>query len=177
MEPQRIVTFDLDSTLCDTEHRFNLINREGDTDWLAYAMGCADDVVVEGVARLVETAKRAGYAVHYVTGRHEASRSRTVAWLRQFMCETVNVSTRLHMDDTASGNHVVEFGSHAAFKAHKILKLVEDLDTTIVFHVDDHPSVAVELADKGIPVVCVRPPYEVRAGALKKLSTTNESWW
>lgn len=171
----RIVTFDLDSTLCDTEHRFSLINRTGSTDWRAYALACTNDALVEGVARMVDVAKQAGLEVHYVTGRHEDARWQTVDWLTKHLHEGLTVPERLHMDDSVGGDHVKAFGTHHAYKAHTILELVKRLDAEIVFHVDDHPSVVAHLSKLGIPCICVRPPYEVRSLSTKNLNAANES--
>ena len=171
---KKLVTFDLDSTLCDTEHRFKLIDRVGVTDWHGYAMACVDDELVEGVARLVNVARDAGYEIHYVTGRHEGARFPTITWLKEHLDEDDGVGARLHMDTTESGNHVVEFGSHSAFKAHMVTSLAERLGREVYFHIDDHPSVALELAKRGVPCIAVRPPYEVRELGKRDVTASNE---
>lgn len=160
---KRIATFDLDSTLCDTEHRHHLIDRVNGTDWAAYSAACVDDELVHGVAALVHLAYQTMDEVHFVTGRMESSRAETVAWLMENLELSEDVTHNLHMDDTESGDHVTEFGSHAAYKVHRITELAKRLDAVVVFHVDDYPEVAAKLAEAGIPCVCVRPPFEVRS--------------
>lgn len=174
---RHIVTFDLDSTLCDTEHRFHMIDRTKPMDWKAYAKACGADELVAGVAALVRVCEVGGYECHYVTGRHNDSRQETIAWLREHLDEVVGVDLRLHMDTTTreDGDHVQEFGSHAAYKVHMVQSLAARLDAKVLFHVDDHASVAAALADAGIPCVCVRAPFEVRSLAARgDVTATNE---
>ena len=79
----RIVTVDLDSTLCDTEHRFGLIDRDQGTDWHAYSAACADDAPVQGIVTLVKLLDAAGYEVHGLSGRKHTAAEATQAWLER----------------------------------------------------------------------------------------------
>lgn len=154
-----IITVDLDSTLYDTTHRHHLIDRENGTDWHAYSAACVDDTVIEGTRQLVFMAASAGTHVHYVTGRTESAREVTMTKLKS---DGLPISNEcLWMDDTETADHIMEFGSHARYKVHRIFDVIRETKATHLFHIDDYAEVAIECTKAGLACICVRTPHEI----------------
>ena len=154
-----IVTFDLDSTLCDTRHRHHMIDRVNGTDWSAYSKACTKDRVIHASRALLQALQVAGHDIHFVTGRTESARPETEEWLSNVF----PVYAGLWMDDTSEVDHVTAFGSHAAYKVHRIKQVSKETGQKVLLHVDDWADVKVALEAAGIPCICVRTPSEIDA--------------
>ena len=152
-----IVTVDLDSTLCDTGHRHHMIDRVRGTDWVAYSKACSDDGLVAGTAALVRTLAHVSQ-IHYVTGRTEAARPETEAWLRSHDLPMDG----LWMDDTPSGDHFAVYGSHSVYKVLRVRQVEEFTGKRVILHIDDWAEVKVALEQAGYPCICVRTPQEIQ---------------
>lgn len=70
--------FDLDGTLADDSHRHHHVTQH--SDWDAYYAACPDDKAIEHMIILARCIQR-HYPIHIVTGRSEAIRAETEAWL------------------------------------------------------------------------------------------------
>lgn len=153
-----LITYDLDSTLCDTRHRHRLIDRINGTDWDAYSKACVDDVVIEGALALLKILKAdPNNQIHFVTGRTEAARPETQAWLEKHFPDYDG----LWMDDTPGGDHFAVYGGHAEYKVARVQHVADHVGEPVAFHVDDWAEVAVALGKAGVPTMCVRTPSEV----------------
>lgn len=157
MSIPRIVTVDLDSTLCDTEHRFGLINREGGTDWHAYSAACVDDAPVEGIVRLVTLLHRAGLEVHALSGRKATAQDATVEWLNRHGVPIDHV----WLDESDSGDYDT-WHAHVDYKLARLREIEKLTGKKVVLHVDDWAGVAAAFEEAGIPTICVRTPFEIR---------------
>lgn len=158
MSEVKVVTVDLDSTLCDTEHRHHMIDRVNGTDWDAYSKACVGDGLVVATEAFVRILANAGYQIHYVTGRTVAAMPETRAWLdkHQMPCDG------LWMDDTPEGDHFAVYGGHAQYKAVRVLDVAEAVGVPVSLHIDDWADVKLALEEVGVPTLCVRTPTEIR---------------
>lgn len=154
---KHIVTCDLDSTLADTRHRHQMIDRIAGTDWQAYAKACGADGVVIGAAALVR-ALAPTHEIHYVTGRPFSAYPETMEWL-----------TRHHLPvdglwmDPSDGVDYATAMDHATYKLGMIRRVERHTQRGVIFHLDDWALVRVVLEEHGIPCLCVRTPQEVAA--------------
>lgn len=80
---QQAVICDLDSTLCNLEHRHHLITKK---DWSAFYAGMVDDKLNTWCHTIISSLATKGIHILYVTGRPEDYRSQTMDWLRQYSC-------------------------------------------------------------------------------------------
>lgn len=141
-----VITVDLDSTLCDTGHRIDLLRTQ--LDWREYAMLCADDGLVPGVhATLCLLAS--SHAIIALTGRPEQARELTEAWLKK--------NLDFDLLDVLMDNEQV-FETHGQYKARRIKELMGQ-GYDVVLHIDDWKGVADEVAALGVPTLVVRPPW------------------
>ena len=74
--------FDVDGVLADVRHRLRHVERRP-KDWAAFFAAMDDDQALpEGVAQALARAAE-GHAIVYLTGRNEAYRELTLAWLER----------------------------------------------------------------------------------------------
>lgn len=78
---KHIVICDLDGTLSNPEHRKYLIDGSQKKDWDAFYQRCDEDEPHHDVAELLRRLADSGLTIVYVTGRVEAVRGKTEAWL------------------------------------------------------------------------------------------------
>lgn len=71
--------FDLDGTLADDAHRQHHVTQR--SDWDAYYAACPDDKPIEHLLQVARALYAAGFHIIIVTGRSEAIRAETEAWL------------------------------------------------------------------------------------------------
>ena len=84
MSHKYIVICDLDGTLADVRHRLHHL--EGKKDWAAFNAACVDDPPFEDVIQLVNALDLGGdLAVYFLSGRNEAVREQTEAWLDKYV--------------------------------------------------------------------------------------------
>lgn len=155
----KIVTVDLDSTLCDTGHRQHLLtdaqSRGEPVDWAAYAAMCTDDGLVEAVAILVRLLSKE-HAVHIVSGRDESARESTYKWLDKY-------AIPFHRVWLDAGEHTGI--GHAQYKLRLLQKVEEETGGKVILHIDDWDDVTALLNANGYPTVCVRTPQEIAAAS------------
>lgn len=152
-----LVTFDLDSTICDTGHRHHLIDREKGTDWNAYSLACVDDTPVLGVVALVRLLSMVpGIELHGLSARNAVAKPETVAWLLKHDVPLKDV----WLDDGVSVDYHVGY-THADYKLERLRQVEAKLGLKCVLHVDDYASVAHTFNEAGVPCVGVRTPQEI----------------
>lgn len=154
-----IVSFDLDSTLADTQHRHGMIDRERGTDWEAYSMACENDAPGPAFP-LARTYQALGARLVVCSARNECARDLTRKWLRG---NGLHVETMVLYDKYAHGDDLARDAiTHDVWKADQLLKLnqwcLKNWHEPIALHVDDWPVVKATVEAKaGIPVVIVDP--------------------
>jgi hypothetical protein len=162
------VGFDLDSTLCDTRHRWGLSPMaDPESTWDVYCAARLGDAPILGTvttARLFYLTNQ----IHIWSGSEATSDAVTRTWLSRH---------RVPFDDLRQrpeGDH----RPNAELKISFILDLRERGIETVLYY-EDMPDVATEIYDKtGTPVVVVNPcypedeekfrrgPYDGRGGGL-----------
>lgn len=158
----RIITCDLDSTVCNTSERFAKHGGEAgraSIDWAKYAQDCAMDQPFDSVITLVRMLSRTVDGVYFVSQRDGSALEATREWLRrpehfgsgQFASANI---LGIKLDDHRY------MGRHGVYKAMKIKEL-QEAGHDVKLHIDDYPEVktAVEKLCK-VPVVVVNPAYE-----------------
>lgn len=77
----KTVIFDIDGTLANVEHRIHYV-RGKKKDWKAFSRNMHLDTPIEAMHELIRVLK-AHYRIVLCTGRNEADRATTVAWLEK----------------------------------------------------------------------------------------------
>ena len=75
-----LIVFDLDGTLADVEHRRHHLQRPKPR-WDRFFAACTEDGLIEGVALAFAAHQQAGHRVEIWSGRSDAVRAETEAWL------------------------------------------------------------------------------------------------
>lgn len=144
-----MVSFDLDSTLCDTTPRRHLIETCSTLDcWEQYSLACIDDL--DGPALPMAqylSVLRLPFVV--VSARDEVARPQTLAWLHG---RGVFPWAVLLNDGSHDGY------SHGEWKARRLLDAERVLGRKITVHFDDWSGVAVESEKIGIRTCLVHAP-------------------
>lgn len=73
--------FDLDGTLADCSHRVHLVEAG---DWDAFFAACVDDLPIRKVIGVLDALVLAGHRVEIWSGRSDAVRAETEAWLKLY---------------------------------------------------------------------------------------------
>lgn len=72
--------FDLDNTLTNAHWRSHLAESK---QWDAFFEACDGDTLNTVIAALIEQHQAAGHQIHFLTGRKESTRSKTMTWLEK----------------------------------------------------------------------------------------------
>jgi ribonuclease J len=147
------VCVDLDSTLCDTSHRHHLVlpgDERDNTDWVAYSLACENDAPIEGTCRLVRLLS-AHYRIVFVSSRDEQARPLTEEWLRVH---------DVPFDRLILGGVEGAPAGLAEFKVHHVATLLEQGEH-VALMIDDMPGLPAAMEPLGVPVLTVRPPYDL----------------
>lgn len=75
------VIVDLDGTCSNAEPRKHLVDGSQDKDWAQFYDRCGEDWPNDDIRQLVQLLHDAGHTIHFLTGRVERVRARTLAWL------------------------------------------------------------------------------------------------
>lgn len=148
-ELKTAVGFDLDSTLADTRHRWDLSPMANpESSWGEYCAARLGDTPVPGTV----TAARLHYQqhqVHVFSGSEASSERVTRKWLDFHRIPFDVLRQRPSGDKTPNGLLKVRF----------ILELREQGIETVLFY-EDHPDSAGDIERlAGVPVVVVNPRY------------------
>lgn len=146
---QKVVTFDLDSTLSDTSARHHLIpeNTAGH-DWTEYGLACGSDVPFKAACRLANiVAMSCDIAI--VSGRARESEDLTLKWLEQ-----QDIYPKFMLLDDVGWTE-----THAAYKVRRLRELL-DRGWDVMLHIDDQKDVRVAVEKElDIPTLIVTPDY------------------
>ena len=123
MATTEIVIFDVDGTLADISARVQHV-RKRPKDWDAFFRGMAEDKAVRSMVRLCNLLYDADLRVVLCSGRNEAHRAETVAWLKR---EGVNYhELRLRRDGDFRSDVVVKREMLRGIDKSRVLFVVED---------------------------------------------------
>lgn len=154
---KEIVTFDLDSTLADTQHRQHMINRDGGaTDWAAYAQECYKDKPVVSVVLMLHALSER-YDIWIVSARDGSARERTQHWLASY-----GIHPKGMILDDGTIEHTP---SHGHYKLAAVELIEEMTGQKVAMHVDDWAQVAWTFQQAGRYCLCLTPPQTVAAFA------------
>ena len=120
---EEIVIFDIDGTLADISARVQHVRRTP-KDWAAFFEGMAEDEAVRSMVRLCNLLHATGVRIILCSGRNEAHRAETVAWLAR---EGVNYhELRLRPDGDFRSDVVVKREMLRGIDKARVLFVVED---------------------------------------------------
>ncbi|MBB4660019.1 HAD family hydrolase [Parvularcula dongshanensis] len=97
--PSLLVVFDLDGTLADVEHRRHHVTG-GNRRWDAFFAAAKDDPPVAAVIAAFHAMKAAGHEVQVWSGRSDAVRADTEAWLERHGLQPDRLIMRRARDNT-----------------------------------------------------------------------------
>lgn len=150
----RAVLVDLDSTICNTQHRHHLINRDGPTDWEAYSMACDEDTVIEPVRKLLTMIFARDVLFLFVSGRNVCALGKTVKWLddHEVLYDAVYLRPRKNVM------------SNEEFKEHMLKTIIKRYtrmyeDFEVELAIDDYLPTREMYERNGIPCLIVNPCY------------------
>jgi hypothetical protein len=143
------VGYDLDSTLCDTRHRWDLApTADPGSTWDIYSAARTGDFPLPGPVASARL-HYPHHQVHIFSGSSESSRLVTLDWLNLHRVPYDVLRQRKAGDRRAN----------AALKIGYILELRE-LGIEMTLFYEDHPDVAAAIeAETGVPVLVVNPCY------------------
>lgn len=159
----RVVLWDLDSTLANTAHRQHMVPaikaKQGPT-WEDYSMACADDTPVEGTVTLVRlldwlSSPDKPIRQYGVSGRNEAARDLTLDWFDRHGVPLDGLYLRPDGDHTPNGRYKVN-----------VINQLRDDGVDVVLFVEDWKETADyihEMTD--VPVLVVQGDYLVETEA------------
>lgn len=157
----RHVLCDLDSTVFDTRHRWDISpidpktgdwlfppeSKEAHECWRTYSMECGGDIPIEATVELLDTMLTSGVQVSFVSGRHADSLQRTCAALRRA---------------GLPANSVWLKGEGANWGSHKVetIRRFRTMGLNPTLFIEDWRPAAEEIRIRtGMPVMLFHPPY------------------
>jgi len=144
------VVYDLDSTLADTRHRWNLNPRaDPASDWEKYSMACPGDLPIRGTITRMQL-DWPYYQVHICTGRYNAARDLTVTWLEEHVGGSYD-----YLKMRSAGDHT----PNGVYKVKYIRDLSKSGVPVALFYEDWGEAAAYIAEHTGIPVLGINPFY------------------
>jgi hypothetical protein len=141
---KKVVLVDLDGTIADTSHRYNLAPTVDQfSTWSVYAKACIRDTVIESVAVLTRILI-SKCEIHYISGRDGSALLETEMWLRKNNLPYHFLTLR------PAGNE----DSNADIKVNYILKLRAEGKEPILL-LDDWPDTCRAAESVGVPALRV----------------------
>lgn len=148
------MTFDLDSTLCDTRHRAGLAGFDGDqATWVAYSKACVDDIPVAGAVRLFQMLAES-HDIWVCSARDGAAMQETRDWLDRHDLFPVGI--------VLAGPH--DFSGpnwHGEYKRSGVQEVERRTGKKVLLHVDDWAECVPFLETIDVPVLAVQWPGAV----------------
>lgn len=135
------IIMDLDSTLCDCQHRLKYITEYHPKQWDMFYGELRKDSINEWCATLIKKFK--DFEIIFITGRPEKYFTATYAWLQQHDIPATNIKMRKDGDHRPS----------AIVKEEIYLKYIKE-KYNVLFCVDDEKSVAEMWRKQGL--VCLQ---------------------
>ena len=77
--------FDLDGTLCNTDHRDYLLARTDARKWDDYFKACENDTPISALVQIFVALRKNASDILIFTGRGEQSRKQTIGWLAKYI--------------------------------------------------------------------------------------------
>lgn len=141
----KVISFDLDSTLCDTRHRWHMIDRKNGTDWESYSMACVGDSPGPALP-LAQLCTEFEIPFIITSGRSECARKCTLEWLwnRGVYPWAVFLCDERH-----------DYLPHGDWKALRLKEIQDQYGWEISLHIDDIKDVARCVESLGIPTMLV----------------------
>jgi hypothetical protein len=142
---RKYMVIDIDGTLANNDHRQFLVSRDAHINWDEFFNRCVDDTPYEDIVNLVVRLS-AFYEPVFVTGRDEAWREQTQAWLDRY----VKIDAPLLM--RPEGSHMSDMDVKP--------KLVTDYGLTfddIAFALDDRDKMVAAWRQLGVRCLQVQP--------------------
>lgn len=125
-----MIIFDLDGTLADIAHRRPLVDkqRRGGPQWEEFFMACVRDAPIGPTVRLFRALHDAGKQLQIWSGRSDAVRAQTDAWLERWVyAGRAPVPLRMRpAGDTTPDVELKEGWLHAALAEGDFIDLVID---------------------------------------------------
>lgn len=150
LDTDRVVIFDLDSTIFDTRARWchSPVQKPGNT-WEDYSLACESDVVLPGTVAAMRLHSEVAQ-VHICSGRDNAAREIT---------ERMLAEAQAPYDALVLRQPSPEYRNGLELKLEYIAWLrSEGLDPVLFY--EDWPDLAEAIyAESGVPVLCVNPLY------------------
>lgn len=125
----KAIIVDLDGTLCDVEHRVHHVQKKI-KDWKSFNELMIHDELNHWCFELMEAMSARGYKIIFVTGRGEANRPSTEAWLSKHKVVYEHLFMRGLLDNREDSD----------VKESLYFEMVEEL-YQVLFVVDDRLSV------------------------------------
>jgi len=134
-----LVIFDLDGTLADIEHRLHYVARKPKR-WDRFFRACTDDAPNRPVIELAQTLRDAGWEIWIWSGRSDAVRQQTEAWLADHVAFAAPLRMR------RDGDHQADI----TLKESWLLGLAAADRARLRFIVDDRASVVAMWRSHGL---------------------------
>lgn len=152
------VIFDLDSTLCLTEHRHHLApTHDPSKTWVDFAMACSDDVPNWGVIVALNLHRNAGCEIHIVSGREPDAYELTETWLARHGVKYDNLVLLGSIEGVGRGEEQARNTSHKV----EYVRRLRAIGITPVLMYEDWPAIARAVEAEGVPVCVINPCYQV----------------
>lgn len=150
------VLFDLDSTLCNTRHRWPLSPiSDPDSTWEIYAQACEGDDLVPGIMRALEL-HWPHHQIHICSNRPESAEKQTIRWLEkhQVKYDFLSLAPKAPAGEREEGTIWC-----ARRKTSYIRELMSRNITPVLFYDDQADMTKIVYQETGVPFVIVNPDY------------------
>jgi phosphoglycolate phosphatase-like HAD superfamily hydrolase len=149
-----VVLTDLDSTLCNTEHRAHLAvaGNPRHEDWIEYSKACVNDEPIPGTLAALKILSKT-YPIFAVSGRNVEAIQETLEWFERIDLEVAFTRLRRASDDQHNGRYKAAF-----------VRTLRAQGFNPILMFEDHVGVAKLVEAEGVPVVTVKPWYDDTVG-------------
>jgi FMN phosphatase YigB (HAD superfamily) len=128
-EKIKAIIVDLDGTLCDVEHRVHHVSGVN-KNWVEFHESLIHDDLNHWCFELIAAMSSRGYKIIFVTGRGEAYRTQTAAWLLKHEVDYEHLYMRA----------VIDYREDSDVKEDIYINMIRD-HYQVMFVVDDRKSV------------------------------------
>lgn len=125
-----IVIFDLDGTLALIDHRLPLISGT-EKDWDAFFRACEADPPYEAVCAMARALLLNGYKLWIVSGRSDAVRHQTVAWLEAHHIAADRIIMRAEGDRTTDFQLKRQWATDGTLPLERVMCVFEDRQAVV----------------------------------------------
>ena len=125
MDKSKAIIVDLDGTLCNVNHRVCHVQKE-EKDWKAFNEGMVHDGLYFWCFELIESMRKQGYKIIFVTGRDDSYRSHTIDWLKKHNVSYDQLYMRTQSDHRGDDLIKKDIYETSIQKKHDILFVLDD---------------------------------------------------